>query len=105
MSNISNRSASFWGVKRVGFIVRFPNQSPGIRQGKCLEYRYGIVQEKLDFSLKTGGHGDEPGAEVFRVDMLDKQAMVDGDLDVFDRGALADVRHERVQLGLLEDMG
>ena len=70
--------------------------------GKRLEYRYGIIQEKLDSLFEIGGHHDLPGAEIFRIDMFDEPATIDCNLDVFDGGALADVWHELIQLGLVE---
>lgn len=44
------------------------------------------------------------GAEIFRIDMLNKPAMIDCNLNIFDGGPLADVWHELIQFGFVECM-
>jgi hypothetical protein len=67
-----------------------------------LENRNGIIQEELNFSLEPGGHANPLRTQIFRVCLFDEQTMVDRNLNVFDCGSLADVRHELMQFGFVE---
>lgn len=81
-------------------IMIFPN----MLRCSCLPVRQrvkdrdGVIQEELDFALEIRRHGDPPGTEIFRVRVLDEQAVVDCDLDIFDSRSLADIGHERVEV-------
>ena len=86
------------------YAVANPSYGSVCEGGRCCENRNGIIQEELDFSLEAGGHRNPLRTQIFRVCLFDEQTMVDRNLNVFDCGSLADVRHELMQFGFVEDV-